>query len=95
MSIPGCLLNARRRACPWRIRLLWLPVFVTANSFSSNQGGFNAGFGTTHRLGGAYGDGQMKLFAEARSTWIATPPIGKANGLGRTEIIPVTFGVRW
>jgi Outer membrane protein beta-barrel domain len=71
------------------------PVYVTANSFSSNQGGFNAGFGLTHRLGGVYGDGQLKLFAEVRYTWIATPEIGQANGLGRTEIIPVTFGVRW
>ncbi len=71
------------------------PVFVTANSFSSNQGGLNLGIGLTHRLGGVYGDGQMKLFAEARYTWIATPKIGTTNGLGRTEIIPVTFGVRW
>lgn len=71
------------------------PVFVTANSFSSNQAGFNGGFGLTHRLGGVYGDGQMKLFAEVRYTWIATPKIGTPNGLGRTEIIPVTFGVRW
>ena len=73
------------------------PVYVTANSFSSNQLGVNFGFGLTHRLGGVYGDGQMKLFGEARYTWIATPRIGpnSPNGLGRTEIIPVTFGVRW
>ena len=71
------------------------PVFVTANSFSSNQGGLNLGFGLTHRLGGVYGDGTMKLFAEARYTWIGTPKVGQANGLGRTELIPVTFGVRW
>jgi hypothetical protein len=71
------------------------PVYVTANSFSSNQGGFNGGFGLTHRLGGGYGDGTMKLFAEARYTWIATPKVGEPNGLGRTEIIPVTFGLRW
>lgn len=71
------------------------PVYVTANSFSSNQGGLNFGFGLTHRLGGVYGEGTMKLFAEARYTWIATPPLGQADGLGRTEIIPVTFGVRW
>lgn len=71
------------------------PVYVTANSFSSNQAGFNAGFGITHRLAGVYGDGQLKLFGEVRYTWIATPEIGQANGLGRTELIPVTFGVRW
>lgn len=71
------------------------PVYVTANSFSSNQAGANLGFGYSHRLGGVYGDGTMKLFAEARYTWIATPKLGQANGLGRTELIPVTFGVRW
>jgi aspartyl/asparaginyl-tRNA synthetase len=37
----------------------------------------------------------MKLFAEARYTWINTPPITETNGLGRTELIPVTFGMRW
>ncbi len=71
------------------------PVYVTTNSFSSNQGGLNMGFGFTHRLGGVYGDGTAKLFAEARYLWINTPQTGEANGLGRTELIPVTFGVRW
>lgn len=71
------------------------PVYVTASSFSSNQAGLNIGFGLTHRLGGVYGDGTMRLFADARYTWINTPKIGEQNGLGRTEIIPVTFGVRW
>ncbi len=71
------------------------PVNVNVSSFSSNQAGFNFGFGLTHRLGGVYGDGQMKLFGEARYTWIGTPKIGETNGLGRTELIPVTFGVRW
>jgi hypothetical protein len=71
------------------------PVFVTANSFTSNQGGVNLGFGFTHRLGGVYSDGTAKLFAEARYLWIDTPPIGEPNGLGRTELIPVTFGIRW
>ncbi|HEY3625050.1 MAG TPA: hypothetical protein VGL00_02165 [Terracidiphilus sp.] len=71
------------------------PVYATANSFSSNQGGLNFGFGFSHRLGGVYGDGTAKLFAEARYLWIDTPPLGEPNGLGRTELIPVTFGVRW
>ncbi len=71
------------------------PVFITANSFSSSQGGFNLGFGFTHRLGGVYGDGQMKLFGEARYIYIHTPPITETNGLGTTELIPVTFGIRW
>jgi hypothetical protein len=71
------------------------PVYVTANSFSSNQGGLNIGLGFTHRLGGAYGDGKMKLFGEARYVYIHTPAITETNGLGTTELIPVTFGVRW
>jgi hypothetical protein len=71
------------------------PVNVTANSFTSNQGGVNLGLGITHRLGGVYGDGQMKLFAEARYLFVNTPSITETNGLGKTELIPVTFGVRW
>jgi hypothetical protein len=71
------------------------PVTVTANSITSNQGGFNLGMGFSHRLGGVNGDGQMKLFAEARYVYIHTPPITQTNGLGTTELIPVTFGVRF
>jgi hypothetical protein len=71
------------------------PVTLTTNSFSSNQGGLNFGVGFTHRLGGVYGDGKMKLFAEARYVYIYTPPITETNGLGSTGLIPVTFGVRF
>lgn len=71
------------------------PVNVTTNSFSSDQWGGNFGFGFYHRLGGIYGDGTMKLFAEARYLYINTPPISEPNGLGSTGLIPVTFGVRW
>jgi hypothetical protein len=71
------------------------PMTFTTNSFSSNQAGMNVGFGLTHRLSGFYGDGTMKLFAEARYVYIHTPPITQPNGLGTTELIPVTLGVRW
>jgi hypothetical protein len=71
------------------------PVNVTSNSFSSDQAGANFGLGYTHRIGGVYGDGTMKFFAEARYLYIHTPPITQTNGLGTTELIPVTFGVRW
>ena len=71
------------------------PVNVTANSFSSDQLGANLGLGYEHRIGGFYGDGKTKLFAEARYTYINTPQITETNGLGRTELIPVTFGVRF
>jgi hypothetical protein len=71
------------------------PVVVTANSFSSDQLGANIGLGYSHRLGGVYGDGKMKLFAEARYTYIHTPAITETNGLGTTELIPVNFGIRF
>jgi hypothetical protein len=71
------------------------PVTVTANSFSSNQLGGNIGLGYSRRLGGVYGDGTMKLFAEARYVFIKTPAITETNGLGTTELIPVTMGLRW
>ena len=70
--------------------------------FSSNQGGWNVGGGFTHRLGGIYGDGSMKLFAEVRYLDVDTPAqVSSPNGLGTTtvgadtKLIPVTFGVRW
>jgi hypothetical protein len=70
--------------------------------FSSNQGGFNIGGGFQHRLGGMYGEGRAKLFAEARFLDVLSPAITtSANGLGTTsvgsdtKIVPVTFGVRW
>lgn len=70
-------------------------VPVTVDSFSSDQLGGNLGLGYSRRLGGVYGDGTTKLFAEARYLYIHTPPITETNGLGRTELIPVTLGVRW
>jgi hypothetical protein len=71
------------------------PVTVTADSFTSNQGGVNIGLGLSRRLGGVYGDGKTKLFGEARYVYIHTPAITATNGLGTTELIPVTFGIRW
>jgi hypothetical protein len=68
---------------------------VTVASFTSNQWGGNAGLGIYHRLGGVYGDSKTQLFAEARYTFIHTPPPTQDNGLGTTELIPVTFGVRF
>lgn len=65
---------------------------VVVSHFSSNQGGANFGIGFTHKLGG---DEHLKAFAEARYLWIDTPAIGETDGLGKTELIPVTFGVRW
>jgi hypothetical protein len=74
-------------------------VNVTVGSFTSNQWGGNAGLGLYHRLGGnLYGPdsaGQSEVFAEARYTFIHTPPISQSNGLGTTELIPVTVGIRF
>jgi hypothetical protein len=69
----------------------------TVASFTSNQWGANAGFGLYHRLGGSMygGDSHTQLFAEARYLFIHTPPPTAANGLGTTELIPVTIGVRF
>ncbi len=74
-------------------------VDVTVGSFTSNQWGGNAGFGIYHRLGGnLYGPdsaSHSEVFAEARYTFIHTPPVTQANGLGTTELIPVTLGIRF
>jgi hypothetical protein len=70
----------------------------TVYHFSSNQGGLNFGLGITHRLGGTYGSGKMKLFAEARYLFLNTPKLSTKTfpyAVGTTELIPVTFGVRW
>jgi len=70
--------------------------------FSSNQGGWNVGGGFSHRVGGAYNDGTMKLFAEARYLDVLTPASAIApNGLGTatvsagTKLVPITLGLRW
>jgi hypothetical protein len=70
--------------------------------FSSNQGGWNVGGGYTHRFGGTYNDGTMRVFAEARYLDVLSPASAIApNGLGTatvgpgTHLIPVTFGLRW
>jgi hypothetical protein len=69
---------------------------VTVDSFTSNQWGGNAGFGLYHRLGNMYGDSShTELFAEARYTFLHTPPATQTNGLGTTELIPVTLGIRF
>jgi hypothetical protein len=70
--------------------------------FSSNQGGWNVGGGFTHRVGGVYNDGTMKLFAEARYLDVMSPASAIApNGLNTatvgagTKLIPITLGLRW
>ncbi len=68
---------------------------VTVASFTSNQWGANGGLGLYHRLGGLYGEGKSQIFMEARYTFIHTPPITATNGLGTTELIPVTIGFRF
>jgi hypothetical protein len=72
--------------------------------FSSNQGGFNIGAGFQHRVGGLYGDGKTKLFAEVRYVDVLTPAVvGQSpNGLGTitsipadTKLLPISLGVRF
>jgi hypothetical protein len=69
---------------------------VTVASFTSNQWGGNLGLGVYHRMGSMYGgDTHTQLFAEARYTFLHTPPVTQDNGLGTTELIPVTIGLRF
>jgi hypothetical protein len=69
---------------------------VTVAAFTSNQWGGNAGLGIYHRFGSMLGgDSHTQLFAEARYTYIHTPSITQNNGLGTTELIPVTLGLRF
>ena len=68
---------------------------VAVAHFSSNQGGGNIGVGLTHRLGGQFSDSRTRLYAEARYVFIDTPPITSPKSFGSTEVLPVTFGVRW
>ena len=78
-------------------------VPATVGHFSSNQGGWNIGAGYQRRLGGMYGDGKMRLFAEARYLEVLSPAIvgQSANGLAPvtidadTKVIPVTLGIRF
>jgi hypothetical protein len=77
-------------------------VNAVVGHFSSNQGGINFGAGFQHRVGGVSGDGNMRLFAEARYVDVFSPAVtGSANGLGvtsvaaDTKIIPVSVGVRF
>jgi len=75
----------------------------TVGHFSSNQGGWSTGGGVSHRFAGAYGDGKMAFFVEARYLDVLSPAIlnQSANGLGNTTIgegtvlVPVTFGLRF
>jgi hypothetical protein len=75
----------------------------TVGHFSSNQGGFNVGGGYERRIGGMYGESHTALFAEVRFLDVLSPAIigQSANGLPpvtinkNTEMIPITFGVRW
>ena len=70
---------------------------VVVSHFSSNQGGWNAGFGLSHRLGSPDmgGVSRLRVYMEARYLWIDTPGKGSAQGLGRTELVPITIGLRW
>jgi hypothetical protein len=76
---------------------------VVVGHFSSNQGGWNVGAGFTHRLGGTYGNSNMKLFAEVRYLDVLTPAVNgeTPSGLGvttvgaDTKLIPITLGIRF
>jgi len=69
---------------------------ATAYHFSSNQGGFNAGFGWYHKVFGP--DSNGKFYAEVRYVWVNSPTANASDyyqGEGTEGLIPVTFGVRF
>jgi len=70
---------------------------VVVGHFSSNQLGANLGIGITHTLGSADtgSDGKLKVFAEARYLWLATPKYVQGTEVGGTELLPITIGLRW
>jgi hypothetical protein len=78
-------------------------VPTVVGHFSSNQGGWNIGAGYSHRLGGTYGDGRTRLFAEARYLDVLTPAavnvepngLSKTTVLADTKLTPVTVGIRF
>jgi hypothetical protein len=69
-------------------------VPTTVAHSSSNQGGLNIGAGFYWKLNE---DSRMKLFAEARYTWVDSPTSSPSDpyGSGTSSLIPVTFGVRF
>ena len=62
-----------------------VPVDSVVASFTQNKGGLNIGGGMTVRI---RGDSNVKFFVETRYHHAFTTP--KA-----TNMIPVTFGLRW
>jgi hypothetical protein len=68
---------------------------IVADHFTSNQGGANLGFGFQHRFFGLKSADKSAIFAESRYLFVNTPPASAKNGLGTTELIPVTIGLRF
>jgi len=69
---------------------------ATAYHFSSNQGGFNGGFGWYHKVFGP--DSNGKFYAEVRYVWVDSPKADSSDyyqGEGTEGLIPVTFGIRF
>jgi hypothetical protein len=67
----------------------------TLSHFSSNEGGGSIGGGLTHSLG----NGGAKAYVEARYLHVAAPSSSSStqsgSGYGATNMIPVTFGIRF
>ena len=71
-------------------------VPVTADHFSSNQGGANGGVGFYRKVFGE--DSNAKFYAEVRYVWVDSPVASASNsyqGSGTEGLIPVTFGIRF
>jgi len=78
----------------------------TVGEFTSNQAGFNVGGGYLRRFNSMYGDeSHTAIFVEVRYLDVLSPAIVGISPPGSglppvtinkdTEMIPITFGVRW
>jgi hypothetical protein len=71
-------------------------VPVTAEHFSSNQGGANFGVGFYHKIFGE--DSSGKFYAQVKYVFVDSPKASNSNfgqGSGTEELLPITFGIRF
>ncbi len=71
-------------------------VPVTAEHFSSNQGGANFGVGFYRKIFGE--DSNGKFYAQVKYVFVDSPHASNSNngqGSGTEELLPITFGIRF
>lgn len=71
-------------------------VPVTAEHFSSNQGGADFGIGFYRKIFGE--DSNGKFYAQVKYVFVDSPKASSSNfgqGSGTEELLPITFGIRF